>query len=359
MKGWICYPIWGLEIAEHGFGLEQPIFGDATIIPRSYLQKQAPADAISMALFSGGGLRTVLETGTAEMAGPAPVERLIDIPPDAFIAVRRKKPEDALRYAESIRALLTATAVLTSGQAKGFAMTPLPLHWSAIPSRVQLNRSGQLEVDYKIVASNFIHLTPIRVTHKDLRESWQSGSPVQGSWKIHKEDPLSKVLVGDWNSLSGLRKRLRSAASTLARAMESTDATLSTLFATVALELLLKDGSTDFKELEEMAGSIFSGANGAPEISRLFTNRHKIAHEALAPVREADHSQEIAAAWAIILMGAVASEQLATVDEFLEHLRGRVLARRVAEQLRTKGREDLADEVERAATLLGKSVGKP
>jgi hypothetical protein len=191
-------------MAENGLGLEQPIFGDATIIPPSYLKKYAPADDRTKALFAGEGLRAVLESGDAEMLGPAPVDRLIDIAsPGAFIAVRRNKPEDALRYAESIRALLTGSAVLTSGQGKGFAMTPLPLQWSASPASAKLDAKGQLQINYKIVASNFIHLTPVSVSHKSLRESWESGAFIQGSWKMHKTDPLSRVLVGEWSTLNG------------------------------------------------------------------------------------------------------------------------------------------------------------
>jgi hypothetical protein len=187
MKGWTCYPIWGIELAENGFGLEKPIWGDATLVTRSYLQKFAPTHPVAATMLSGGGLREALEAGGATFAGPAPVERLIDIAPGAFIAVRRKDPDDALRYAESVRALLTGTAVLTSGQAKGFAMTPLPLHWAAIPSRVRLDPSEHLQIDYNVVVNSFIHLTPVSVSHRQLSESWNNGKPIHGTWAIHKQ----------------------------------------------------------------------------------------------------------------------------------------------------------------------------
>jgi hypothetical protein len=261
MKGWNCFPLWGLEMAENGHGLDNPIFGDATIVSRTYLQKYAPADPIAAALLSGGGLRAAIED-SAEFAGPAPIDRLIDIPPSAFLAVRRSKVDDATRYAESIRALLTASAVLTSGVPKGFSLTPLPLQWEASPGRARLDDGGKLQIDYRITASNFIHLTPIRVCHRQLSDAWQSGSTIQGTWRLSKDDALSKVLVGDWSSLTGLRRRIRDAASTLARAMESTDNALSTLFAVVALEILLKDGASDFAAMEEMAGCIFRNRSG-------------------------------------------------------------------------------------------------
>jgi hypothetical protein len=142
--------------------------------------------------------------------------------------------------------------------------------------------------------------------------------------------------------------------------MESTDPTLSTLFTVVALEGLLKDGASDFKEMEELASCIFegSGSIGAPEIARLFSNRHKVAHEAKTPKGAIEHSQEVAAAWGLVLLAAIASEDLSSPAQLLDHLRGRVLARRVAKRLRENGRDDLAIEVERAATGLPKRDAK-
>lgn len=358
MKGWFCFPLWGLEMADNSFGLESPIFGDATLVPRSFVQRHAPHDPISEAMFSGGGLREALEKSPQLFQGPAPIDWLIDIPPGAFIAVRRKTKEDALRYAATIRAFLTGTAVMTSGTPKGFAMTPLSLHWAAVPSAVRMDAQGQLQIDYIPVAGNFIHHQPIRVTHRHLSESWKHGSTVSGTWSISKDGPFAKVLIGSAGSLTHLQLRVRDAASTLARAMESTDMAISTLFGVVALESLLKDGGSDFKEMEQLASCIFESATGPGEIARLFANRHKVAHEAKAPEGQAEHSQEIAAAWALVYLAAIASSELSTVDEFLEHLRGRVLARRTAKLLEEAGKPDLAETVQKAATSFIKKSDK-
>jgi hypothetical protein len=353
MKGWSCYPIWGLELAENGHGLDHPIFGDATLVSRSFIQRHVVADTSIGNLMSGGGFRQALESRAIEYAGPAPVDRLIDIPPGAFIAVRREDPDDAFRYAESIRALLTATFALTSGQTKGFALTPLPLHWAAIPFQLQLDKKGdRLETKYRIVASNFIHLTPVQVSHRLLSEAWTNGAPIQGNWRMHSAEPLSKIMVGPWKALTGLGKRVRVAASMLARAMESTDRHISTLFAAAALEGLLRDGNSDFQELEEMAASSFQSPNGPAELAQLFASRHKVAHEATFSCTDPEHTQQIAAAWGVILLAAMVAEKVPTVENFLQHLRGRVRARRVGADLRLKGRNDLADEVEKISTLL-------
>lgn len=354
MKGWICYPLWGLDLEDDDPGFAKPIFNDATIVSRHYLQKHCPLAPDAAEVFSGGGIRGVLEAASFDNVGPALTKHLIDIPPTAFIAVRRKKPEDGFRYAESIRTLLTGSAVLTSGQTKGFALTPIPLHWAAMPSTLQLNSKGQLQVQYKIIASNFIHLTPIRVSHRALLESWETGRAVHGSWRIGKNDPLSKALVGDWKSLTALRKRVREAAIILARAMESTDETISTLFSVVSLEILFRGGTSSFAETEELATSAFAGPSGPAEVSRLFSNRHKVAHEATRPDVQTGHSQEVAAAWAPVLLAAMAAEELSSPEEFFDHLRGRVLARRTGDRLRQAGKPELADEVERAAMVLRK-----
>lgn len=340
-------------MAENGHGLEQPIFGDATIVPPSFIKGLTPPDATTSELMSGNGFQRLFEQSGLTHVGPVPVEHMVEIQPAAFIAVRRSAPDDALRYAESIRALLTASSVLTSGATKGFALTPLPMQWSPIPSRVRLDSEGKLQIDYQIVASNFIHLTPVSVTHKALRESWERGSPIVGSWKLRKEDALSTILVGNGRGLSGLRKRVRDAAATLARAMESTDPSMSTLFGAVALEGLLSDGGSSFAEIEQMASSIFTGTSGPQEIGRLFSNRHKVAHEAVAAAASTEHVQEVAAAWGVVLLAAMAAEKLSSVDQFLRHMRGRVLAKKVALHLQASGHEELAQQVEEAATHIG------
>lgn len=181
-------------MADNRHGLENPIFGDATLVPVTFLEGQAPNDPRARTIFSGGGLRESLTTGPGVFSGPAPPERLIDIKPGGFIAVRRKEIEAARRYAESVRAFLTATSVLTSGKPKGFSTPPLPLHWAAIPSAARLDSQGELEINYRMVVNNFIHHAPVPVSHRLLSESWKHGSPVHGNWNISKQGPLAMRL---------------------------------------------------------------------------------------------------------------------------------------------------------------------
>ncbi len=352
MKGWNLYPIWGLELQPNGIGLERPIFGDATLVTREFVAKLAPNDPRLSAILSGSGLRALLESQGATHAATAPIERLIDIAPGAFIAVRRSDQESALRYAECICALLTGSAVLTSGEAKGFSLSPLALHWATIPGWVRLNKGGELQSDYKVIISSFINQIPLAVSHRQLSDSWTRNDPVAGTWRLYSQDHLSRALVGDRGTSKGLGNRIRDASVILTKAMASTDPALSTIFATVALETLLKSGASAFAELEEMATCIFSGDRGPAELSRLIGNRHRAAHEAKPPASAEEHVQEIAAAWVLVNMAAIAAANGLDASQYLDHLRGRVEARRVAARLRLLGRNDLADEVEQAATHL-------
>jgi len=352
MKGWICYPLWGLKLADNGFGLDKPIFGDATIVTPSFVAKHGPTDPTGAAMLSGAGLSDVLDATSSDSVGPAPTSNFVEVPPHSFIAVRRSHPEVAAKYAQSIRSLLTASCVLSSGHIKGFSLSPLALHWATIPTQVRLDANDNLQAEYKVIVNNAIHLTPVGVTHKALRDSWENGLPVIGTWKLHREDTLSKVFVGDWNSLSPLRKRLRSAASTLARAMEFTDPTVSTLHAVVSVEMLLKEGGTGFRELEELATCAFDGQNGPPEIGRLFSQRHKIAHEAATRDDHEQHAQELSAVWMLLLLAAHVSDSVSSVEGLLRHLRGRIRARQTAEDLCELGYSELAQQVRHAATML-------
>lgn len=163
----------------------------------------------------------------------------------------------------------------------------------------------------------------------------EGSSNPTGAWVMSKDSPLSAALVGNWKALSPLRARIRDTATTLSLAMESPDATISTLFSVAALETLLGyDGSSDFKEIEELASCIFADANGPSAISTLISNRHKVAHQAKAAHSAAEHAGELATAWAIILHASMLASDLSSTEDFLGHLRGRVLARRVGRELR-------------------------
>ena len=43
MKGWICYPLWGLEMVENGFGIESPIFWRCYDCNSGLFAKERPA----------------------------------------------------------------------------------------------------------------------------------------------------------------------------------------------------------------------------------------------------------------------------------------------------------------------------
>lgn len=242
-------------------GLSEPIFADATVVSREFISSRASPHTEAAKLLSGGGFRELLEHQGTTQVGGVRVEDLAEKPPGCYIAVNRKKPEDALRYAQSIRAFLTATYVRTGGRVRGLSMDPRSMFWSAIPGRVWQNPDDTVSCNYHITTSNCLHLTPVEVTQDELRSSWVKGEAIAGSWTISKSDALAAVLVG--NPRNGLHMRIRDACVVLSRAMESPDSIILTLFGSVALETLLGHG--DFSTLEKMCVCLFSGERG-PEV---------------------------------------------------------------------------------------------
>jgi hypothetical protein len=348
MNQWKFYPLWGLDVVDDQ-GLESPIFGDATIVSRQFIAGRASGNRQAAHLLSGGGFRDFLRQSNAQFTHVS-AENLVEMPPGAYIAVRRKKDDEAARYGQSIRALLTSSFVKTGGQVKGFSMNPWSMHWSAIPNRVWVTADGRTSCEYAISVSNCLHLRPLMITQDDLRASWNSGTPVCGTWRVSREDALSGALVGTWKSLSPLRQRIRDASIVMSRAMESPDNAILTLFGTVSLEILF-GSQAGFQDLEELANSLFSGEQGPDEISNMISNRHQVAHRALSPDTEGQ-TREVGAGWFLLIAAAEIARYVSSVDEFIEHLRGRVEAARMAERLRTQGQDELARQVIQQSTVL-------
>jgi hypothetical protein len=350
--GWKYFPIWGLRILDD-VGIHCPIFGDATLVSRTFIERHASTDPATSALLAGRGLREILEKQGRKEVEPAPLDRLLEAPPDSFVAVCRANPDDAYQYAQSIRALLTGTAALTSGVAKGFTTDPRSLYWAAVPTVVQANPAGETSTTYTVNVSNLVRLTPLSVHHADLLNSWQKGTPVSGRWVLSSESGLGGVLVGSYGSLSSLRKRIRDSAVILARAMEAGDLSLSILLSVVALEALLKEGNSSFDDLRQLTHAVFEDRNGPERIDRMIENRHSFAHAGCISRSAKDHSVDIVAAWVVLEFAARISAQIKTTQGFLEHMRERALGLRTAESLRQKGWAELAKEVEDAVKQTG------
>lgn len=348
-KDWSFHPLWGLCVTRCE-GLADPIFGDATIVSRDFITTRASPNAQAAALISGGGFKQVLEQSGASRVGSVDTLDLVEKSPGCFIAVNRKKAEDAQRYAQSIRAFLTGTYVKSGGAAKGFSMDPRSMFWSAIPDRVWQTSDGRMSCNYRVSASNHLHLTPVTSTQEQLRTSWSSAGPAYGTWSISKSDALADVLIG--NLRNKLHMRIRDACIVLSRAMESSDSIALTLFGAVALETLLGGGG--FSDMEAMATCLFSGDLGPEEIAALFTDRHKLAHQAIVPESDEKKARQIFAAWAV-LFGAceiARAMQQPSTEGFMAHLRGRVEARALAGRFRQQGANELADNIERQATQI-------
>lgn len=344
---WKYFPIWGLEIDEDA-DLQEPVFGDATIVSPAFVSKLSPSGEANT-LLSGGGFKSVLEGRGLPTVGPAPIESRMELPPRAFVAVRRKDPEDAQSYADGIKALLSSTFVLTGQMVKGFSSDPRPMHWQVFPTLISQNNKGQTQCTYRVAAAPLLHLTPVRIDLAALRRSWSSGVPVTGSWTVSRESAMAAALVGPYVTITNLQRRVRDTAKTLARAMESDDPSHAILLAVVAMEELFRGKSTSFSEMEELASSIFSDSNGPGRVGALFARRHKVAHEG-ARLSSEDITQDILVAWIVLDLAARLGADGMKLEPFFEHLQSRLLASRLAKTLRSAGWKGLPEQLEIAST---------
>jgi hypothetical protein len=161
------FPLWGLNIVGDD-GLDKPIYGDATLVSRDFVVSRASPKPEAAHLLSGGGFRDFLVRTEANLSHVS-VDNLVEMAPGSFIAVRRKKDDEAARYAQSIRAFLSGSYVLTGGQPKGFSMNPWSMHWSAIPTRVWQTADGRTSCDYEIsLASCLRDLARPNLVNPDL-----------------------------------------------------------------------------------------------------------------------------------------------------------------------------------------------
>ena len=111
---WILFPLYSLKIVEPDAWLEDPLFGDATLVSRSALQKHLGPD--NSPLLSHGKLSDALGSEAIASVG-LPLTQLVEIEPLSYIAVRDVGDNSKnVRRATEIRALLSATLLLRAAR---------------------------------------------------------------------------------------------------------------------------------------------------------------------------------------------------------------------------------------------------
>lgn len=279
--GWHLSPLYGLSL-EDDDGLDDPIFGDATLVSRDWLVekcREAGTKGQALEMISQGAWTGFLERWTV----PAPREHLVELPPHSLVAVRRSDVEQAERYAASIRAFLTAMVFLRGRSDKGFASAPFEVSWSIRPKSLRTLSSGAPESAFQVQSNNHVFMTPVSVNKSALRQSWRTGATMpltaDRTWDVDSDTPVARLLTGQ--GTAGRRGLMRGVGIHLAdaccahRPMEQIHAAISSMEMSLA--------ASSFKELEEVAFAFLPRADNRSDFKSIVKARNAFIHEGRMP----------------------------------------------------------------------------
>ena len=335
-KDWKLFPLYGL-LLEADDGLEDPVFGDATLVSREHLVKMLRNSGMKDPVVEmiGQGAWSSFLAEHWDLV-PAPREHLFELAPHSLIAVRRKQPDQAERYAANVRAFLTAMVFLRGRVDKGFGGRPLDVAWSLEPKLTQLTHlagGGAPQSAFEVQANNHVFMNPVVVRKQELRDSWRTGCvmPLPGGqhWDIHNEAPLIRLMIGPGSA--GRRAALRNIAVHLANAccaprpMEQLHAAIS------AMEMSLMASS--FKELEEFAFSFLPRADNRSDFQAVVKARNAFIHE--GRVQATEDAKKLARvglilAYAFLDVAVGFLDSLGNAEKFYRFLRAQADAGRTA-----------------------------
>lgn len=151
LTAWKFFPLYGLKL-EDDDGLEDPIFGGATLLDRDWLRSQVAADTSldpKQAEIASLGDMTALIGDWSKIS--APREAHVSFFPPSVIAIRQNDADSAEMLADQLRLLLTATMFLRGRRLQGFAKTPHEVSWSTVPKM-----ASAPSTNYKVVGANFV-----------------------------------------------------------------------------------------------------------------------------------------------------------------------------------------------------------
>lgn len=283
MRNWRFFPLYGLTISDDTSGLNDPLFGDATLLSRDAmltLSRDKTLNAEAADILAGKPMTQVL--GPEKLSNlNVPLELAIDYQPHSFIAVRREKKEDGEDYARRICSFLTACLYLRSRTAASFAMRPDVLTWALVPKGIRTNAAGQLESTIQVVSNDRVLKKPITVSKDDLRQSWNKGRSLQvtfkpgetKNWDISKELPISPICLGKKNNA----ERLSNAALHLLNANCVREPNLQVQMAVSAMEIMF--GTNEFGALKRMFETFLPGSQQKSDLHDLLKARHTFVHQ--------------------------------------------------------------------------------
>lgn len=282
MRNWRFFPLYGLTISDDTSGLNDPLFGDATLLSRDAmltLSRDKTVNAEAADILAGKPITQVL--GPEKLSNlNVPLELAIDYQPHSFIAVRRDKKDDGEDYARRICSFLTACLYLRSRAAASFAMRPDVLTWALVPKGIRTNTAGQLESTIQVVTNERVLRNPIAVSKGGLRQSWNNGHSLRitfkpggtKDWDISKDLPISSICLGRKSNA----ERLSNAALHLLNANCVREPNLQVQMAVSAMEIMF--GTNEFGPLKRIFETFLPGAQQRSDLHDLLKARHTFVH---------------------------------------------------------------------------------
>ena len=330
---WQFFPLYGLSIQEDD-GLHAPIFGDATLVSPSFVEQAIRSSGSKPhALLQGGRIADVLPVETLDGLGP-PRTHLTEIPPPAFLAVRRRDDlHQAKRRADEIRALLSASMFMRASRLQAFASEPREIAWYAVASGTEVAHGQPTTAQIKVVMNEHVIQNPLEARKKDLRKSWKTGAIIRTrdnlQWDIHREHPVMRLL-GEQGK-KGRPTRLVDAALHLQRTTCAVSYSIQLRMAVTALEYLLS--TNRFEDLRDRALPFF---RGDPRLDRVLEARNELTHQLRVPEEE-DVKQvardAIVFAWLLFDIRVGYADSFDSQDQYDRFLEAQATAQRLDEML--------------------------
>lgn len=338
---WILFPLYGLTITEPDAWLAEPLFEDSTLVSREALRAHLTktVDPRAVPLLSHGKLSDALGP---KMADIGPVDRLVEIEPASYIAVRDKKDlGKTTRRATEIRTLLSATLALRGLRIQSLSGNPSQVAWFIAPREIILHASKAPATNIAPVFNEHVLRETLEVTQTDIRKSLKDGTPIPNSrgwyWDLHGTHPVCQLFL---SKVTDFQKRLLNMAIQIQEAGCAAPYETQIQGAVAALEVLLKPES--FKELRKAVKAFFPGGDQASRIERLVSVRHRITHEGTS--RGEDETNKVVAqhglmmAWTLLDI-ATAFEKAGFTTAFDDYVRMLIASAELDEKLGRVGHE--------------------
>ena len=299
-KYWYLVGLHGFRLTEDEDGVEHPIFGDTTICSIETISQMVSATLSEdetkhvLAVIGVSNLLDIVDINQVPNA-----ERIVDIPPDSFIAVQRSHCgeheaafESARNRAEEIAMLLSLSFTANTSFIRPFlpsqmakCYTPIAVH---AVSAIDDNGSF-VQGKYTFIGSP-VDLTVEPVSKVDLRASTNCSSSIQSSnnklWSISPTHELPRILAAQ--KRNPVEHLVVGACNRIFRGFNEVTPGARLTAAITSMEMLLLEQSSNFKLLQSRLKALLTiDEQSHSVIDKLMQHRHDFVHEGKEPTKEA------------------------------------------------------------------------